>query len=263
MPDSRARSWLSSVRNPDGTWGYVPGQPGRGEPSLLVAAATGQVDLDGLAALDLGWAWWLLPVALRDVAEAAPLRAQGMTAILAHRGVAVENTPGHDGLIPAWAWVEGTAPWVEPTCYAVASLAAEGQGSHPRAVHGRAMIVDRQCPDGGWNYGNREVLGTPLESFPGPTAWAVQVLPEGETVARALARLQQVLLRGSTTSLALGILARAAHGRSLDGWVAPLLARQDADGAFGGGRIDRTALALAALSVADGGPHPFASRVAP
>jgi hypothetical protein len=123
------------------------------------------------------------------------------------------------------------------------------------------MLVDRQCRDGGWNYGNRQVLGKPLDSFPGPTAWAVQVLPAGPAVDRALVRLDGVVRRGSSASLALAILARAAHKQSLAGWTDLLLARQEPDGSFGGGRVDRTALAIAALDTAEGIPHPFATPV--
>ena len=36
---ARARAWLDRHQNADGTWGYRPGQPGAGEPTLLAAAA--------------------------------------------------------------------------------------------------------------------------------------------------------------------------------------------------------------------------------
>jgi len=262
VPLTAARRWLQSVRNPDGSWGYLPGQDGRAEPTLLVAAATGQADLDWLEATPMSWQAWLTPVALRHVQAAAGLRALCVTRILAHEGVKVEKTPGHDGLIPAWAWVEGTAPWIEPTCYAVLSLQAEGRRDHTRTTQGLAMLQDRQCRDGGWNYGNSEVLGQSLESFPGPTAWCVMALPPGDAVQRGLDRLDRVAERPSSTALALTILARAAHDQPLAPWVASLVSRQQTDGSFGAGRIDRTALAAAALQVASGGPHPFATAAA-
>ncbi len=255
-----ARTWLESVRNPDGSWGYLPGQDGRAEPTLLVAAATGEVDLPWLESAELGWEAWLVPAALRGVQAAAGLRALCTTRILAHEGIQVEQTPGHDGLIPAWAWVEDTAPWVEPTSYALLSLQAEGRGDHPRAVQGRAMLLDRQCDDGGWNYGNPEVLDQRLESFPGPTAWAVMALPPGEAVDRGLDFLRGTLVRGSTATLSLAILAHATHGRAVAEFAEPLQARQGADGAYGRGRVDRTALAAAALGCVEGGENPFAPR---
>jgi hypothetical protein len=35
------------------------------------------------------------------------------------------------------------------------------------------MILERRCSDGGWNYGNRKVLGTELPSYPETTALAL------------------------------------------------------------------------------------------
>lgn len=50
------------------------------------------------------------------------------------------------------------------------------------------MIADRQCRDGGWNYGNRRVLGKDLESFPECTALALIGLcgRSGPTVERGI-----------------------------------------------------------------------------
>jgi hypothetical protein len=38
---------------------------------------------------------------------------------------------------------------------------------------GEKMILERRCSDGGWNYGNRKVLGTELPSYPETTALAL------------------------------------------------------------------------------------------
>jgi hypothetical protein len=38
---------------------------------------------------------------------------------------------------------------------------------------GEKMILERRCSDGGWNYGNRKVLGTDLPSYPETTALAL------------------------------------------------------------------------------------------
>ena len=216
-------------------------------------------DTAWLHAADLTWERFLLPVALRRMPEAASLRTACLAEIVAQEGRRVERSSGHDGGIPGWAWVQGTAAWVEPTCYALASLQSLGQRDHPRAQQGQALLTNRQCPDGGWNYGNPEVLGQALESFPGPTAWAVQVMPPSEATTRGLERLEAVLERGSVTSLALAMLARAAHGLSLDDWLPLLLARQQPDGSFGGERVDRTALALAAIRATQGAPPPFST----
>jgi hypothetical protein len=38
---------------------------------------------------------------------------------------------------------------------------------------GEKMILERRCSDGGWNYGNRRVLGEDLRSYPETTALAL------------------------------------------------------------------------------------------
>src|SRR5205823_5851488 len=42
-----------------------------------------------------------------------------------------------------------------------------------RIAMGEKMILERRCSDGGWNYGNRKVLGTDLPSYPETTALAL------------------------------------------------------------------------------------------
>ena len=42
------------------------------------------------------------------------------------------------------------------------------------------MLLDRRCRDGGWNYGNRRVLGADLPSYPETTALALMAL-DGHT----------------------------------------------------------------------------------
>jgi len=254
-----AETWLRNIRNKDGSWGYLQDHPGRGEPTLLVAAALGEVDVVWLETAELTWERLLLPAALLRVPGTEALREHTCDAFLDLEGIRMARTPGHDGMIPAWPWVEATAPWVEPTCYALLSLRSVGRGDHPRVAQGEAMILDRQCDDGGWNYGNDEVLGAPLESFPGPTAWAVQALPASEAIARALARLEAERSRATSTGLALGLLAAGAQGRDVEPWAEGLRARQEPEGCFGRARVDRTALALAALRHAEGAPHPFLS----
>jgi hypothetical protein len=38
------------------------------------------------------------------------------------------------------------------------------------------MLLERRCRDGGWNYGNRRVLGEDLPSYPETTALALMAL---------------------------------------------------------------------------------------
>jgi hypothetical protein len=53
------------------------------------------------------------------------------------------------------------------------------------------MLLDRRCRDGGWNYGNRRVLGADLPSYPETTALALMAL-DGHAAVAWGAALDQV-----------------------------------------------------------------------
>lgn len=251
----RGRAWLRGVRNPDGSWGYQAGEAGRLEPTVLALAAGPDADWlasDWLATQEPSWPLLLLPALGWQRAPGAC--AAALAWMLSTRSEPVPDMVGFDGGLPGWSWVAGTAGWVEPTAYALLSL----QRARPddRAVaEGQALLVDRQCQDGGWNYGNPRVLGTELPGHLGPTGWAVMALEPGPPVERGMDFLQGALSEPSTLSLALLALCAARHGRD-PGPAALLLAeRVGADGVRA--RTDLTALAVAALDVATGGAHAF------
>lgn len=257
-----ARAWLDARRNPDGSWGYLPGAEGAPEPTLLAAAAGLAVDLPWLAAAELGWGALLLPACLWGRPEARGACEAALDVIVAARGEAIDAEFDFDPLIPAWSWFPGTAPWAEPTAYAVLSLRRAGRGGHPRALDGERMLLDRQCDDGGWNYGNPAMLGTRLESELPTTGWVTLALPPSDATFRGLERLRDALEYRSATTLALAALAFAAHGRDPGPFAAALLERQQPDGSFTG-RVDRTALACCALQAAETGGCAFFDAPAP
>ena len=256
----RGRSWLRSARNADGSWGYQRGEVGRPEPSVLaIAAGVGSPDPAAwvpaawIGANDLGWAGLLLPaVAWRAAPEVCE---PWLARILSERSTPGDVIEGFDATLPGWSWAPGTAAWVEPTCFAMLSLRRADAGAD-RAEEGVALLLDRQCDDGGWNYGNPEVLGTRLPSHAESTGWAAMALPGGEAVDRALRRLESVIERPSTLGLGLAALASAAHGRDATRFIDPLAARIGDEGVRG--RVDLTAIAVAALTAATEGVHPFA-----
>jgi hypothetical protein len=57
---------------------------------------------------------------------------------------------------------------------ALIALRTAGYEKHPRAIKAINMLVDRQLPEGGWNYGNTIVFGKELHSMPAPTGIALQ-----------------------------------------------------------------------------------------
>ena len=71
-----------------------------------------------------------------------------------------------------WPWIEGTVSWVAPTSMVILAYNAWLRSS-PRLADAAAMLVDRACPNGGWNAGNSEVFGVPLEPHPDFTAMAL------------------------------------------------------------------------------------------
>jgi hypothetical protein len=94
-----------------------------------------------------------------------------------------------------------------------------------RSDMGAQMLLDRQCVDLGWNYGNKRVLGEVLPSYPETTGlallglaasslWTAATADKDRTVAldRAQALLEQT--KGAYAR-ALLTLALQAHGREI------------------------------------------------
>ncbi len=82
----------------------------------------------------------------------------------------------HDTSLQGWPWVENTHSWIEPTSLAVLALKACGYAEHERVLEAVRMILDRQLPSGGWNYGNTLVFGKELPPIPECTGHALCAL---------------------------------------------------------------------------------------
>jgi len=88
----------------------------------------------------------------------------------------VDSDPSFQG----WPWLPGTCSWVEPTSHALVALRRasrplreagyRGHGELDKRVRlAEKMMLQRRAQDGGWNYGNRTVLGEALPSYPETT----------------------------------------------------------------------------------------------
>ncbi len=247
-----ARLWLAEQKNDDGSWGYVPGNAGAGEPTLLAVASGQDAPLDWLRAADLGWPQLTVPTCLSRTLQCADLVGSARELIVSRRGEVVPAEFEFDPAIPAWPWFEGTSPWVEPTAYAVLSLRHMGMQDHQRCLDGIHMLLDRQCDDGGWNYGNPAILGARLDSDLATTGRVALALPTSDATAKALVRLRDTLDWQSTEHLALAALAHVAHGADSSLFLTALASRQEPNGAFTG-RVDRTALAVMAFVAGESG----------
>jgi hypothetical protein len=94
------------------------------------------------------------------------------------------ETQVYDPSLAGWPWLAGTSSWVEPTALAMLALgwaAPLVDEKRRRLIRARLelaerMLLDRRATDGGWNYGNRIVLGEKLPSYPETTALALLAL---------------------------------------------------------------------------------------
>ena len=229
-------------------WGYRPQGASHAEPLALAALALAghgrrdgalrvceeliryQAD-DGSVRADRDaqiarWPTGLAILAWQSVARqgeasafACPIE-KGVRWLIKCRGEVVGDPSGlygHRSELVGWPWVEGTHSWVEPTAFGVLALKASGQGDHGRVREGVRLLIDRQIPGGGWNYGNRLSLGRSLRPHIEPTGLALLALA-GEEVAdgtlnEPLGYLRQVLDGEiAPASLSYGVLGLAAHG---------------------------------------------------
>jgi len=127
-----------------------------------------------------------------------------------------DNPLAHDPLLKGWPWIEGTHSWIEPTALAVIALKATGHGQHGRVREAIRMMLDRQLPHGGWNYGNTLVFGRELHPMPESTGAALTGLAgevDRQTVSRSVDYLQGEVDRLRTPiSLGWALLGLAAWG---------------------------------------------------
>jgi hypothetical protein len=149
---------------------------------------------------------------------------------------------------------------VEPTAWAL--LAVKQLIPHlprDRAVErirqAELMLADRMCVGGGWNYGNKRVMGVELPPYPDTTALALIALhdtPSPEVTGTSLQRLRELTAgRNSMLVLALSILALRLHGEDVASMRAALRDRLGSTNVSG----DIRALALALLALDDDTPY--------
>jgi hypothetical protein len=121
---------------------------------------------------------------------------------------------GHDANIRGWPWIENTHVWVDTTALGMVALRCAGCRDD---LDGKMLLLDRQLPSGGWNYGNSFVYGQELRPTPESTGIALFALA-GEVDARevgpSLAYAEQLGADASTPLTAAWIaLALQAWGK--------------------------------------------------
>jgi uncharacterized protein (DUF362 family) len=225
--DTEPLATLASLAHADGGWGYAPGQPAHLEPTCFallalapeaarfraafdagLAALQRRAGADGFYRLERGRpeAVWPTSLALftQTVLGVNPDGcARSTAALLTLRGRPDEGRDEGvhdiDTKLIGWPWAENTFSWVEPTAWAILALRRAGQADNPRVAEGTKLLLDRTLENGGVNYGNRNVLGRPLEPLPGPTALlllALQGRDDEPRVQKSLAYLSGKALEG-------------------------------------------------------------------
>ena len=204
---------LKATQNPDGGWGYFPGKPSWLEPTAYALLALAE---ERDAAVDRGWnllrSWQRPDGAFRPCAAVdEPHWSTSLVVTLAcmtgviddvfYRGLGwLLSSAGVEGQLffrlahwirpaiveldpslPGWPWEVGASSWVEPTAHALMALRCAAKCVPRPDLAGRIglaerMLLDRRCRDGGWNFGNRRVLGADLPSYPETTALALMAL---------------------------------------------------------------------------------------
>lgn len=242
---------LWRLRNPDGGWPYYRGRKSRleatcwatlgsgaafvttpvlnwmGPRGLLVEPATGLVNysFNGLAALVDSRGSYSLGETARNIAEAL---AEAFGAVIPPSPAIRQDTT-----LRGWGWTPETFSWVEPTawCLLLLKRSADSTRWAKRIGEAEAMLRDRVCPGGGWNFGNSEVHGQGLPAHVPTTALGVMALQDRRnepSVTGAIDFLERrASIEGSTTALALSALALAAVGRGAPALAGLLAARLD------------------------------------
>lgn len=147
--------------------------------------------------------------------------------LAAQRSSSEEAAVVLDQTIDGYGWARDTFAWVEPTTLALLSLTLQPPSDETRRRMDDCLrlIVDRQAPDGGWNYGNKRVLGYDMPSFPDTTAWAVLGLLAGVRVGSArVAELRPAIVRGVAAMRAVVGVAAEPTGQTLHTPLASALA---------------------------------------
>jgi hypothetical protein len=169
----------------------------------------------------------------------------------------------HDTSIRGWPWIGDTHSWVIPTALAAIALKAAGYAKHERIREATALLLDRQLPRGGWNFGNTRVFGLELHPMVESTGVALNALagsvsPQG--INASLTYLSKSLARQKTPlSLCWGLLGLRSWGLKLpegESWLAACWRGQERFGAY-----DTVALSLMllALTLPEGIPSLFSS----
>ena len=142
---------------------------------------------------------------------------------------------------------------VEPTALGILALVSNGLRTHARTREAVRMLMDRQLPGGGWNYGNTIAYGQELYPQPGNTGMALNAVAGFvplEEVRNSLSYLENRVEKIRTPlSLGWALLGLGAWARRPDKarrWISDCLNRQDQVGPYNGSDLSLLLISSAA-----------------
>jgi hypothetical protein len=253
------RRRLLSLQRESGGWGYnARGQDSWTEPTVLALLALRGTEFDSYVASTIEWlagsqnedgGWspsasvkestWVTALAVLALSGEEGHRSrvrQGVDGMLgltgelskwySHLVRTVFNTPSpysfdHHG----WPWFPGSTAWVTPTSLGLLALekSADSRSKvRERIVEAREMLLDRRCPDGGWNYGAPKALGFSADSYPETTGTALLALTSSDpallqtSIERASSFLASAKYAEGVSWLQLGLLAHGEEVPAVD-----------------------------------------------
>ena len=206
MSTDGLQRFLLAGRNPDGGWGYYPGRSSRLEPTcwalLALRDALPEAGLrtvierwpseGGLllerAGGESNYAFHALGLLVLHAfrAEHADTNARlirGLQGVSLFRVDGANTSNRQNNTLQGWSWIPATFSWVEPTAWALLALkkfrsVAPAQIESGRLAEAEALLIDRGCVQGGWNYGNSNMFGRELHPYVPTTAIALLALQD-------------------------------------------------------------------------------------
>jgi hypothetical protein len=257
----RGLNALTGSANAAGGWGYQPNRASRLEPTSWALLAIGQSPIETDLTLHSGFLEkcvrsggylvedprWPANIGFNAFVAFAWLNHRELAAedkiralvgwLAGVKGVQAPQTTSYrqDNSLQGWAWLDATFSWVEPTSWGVLALQkALRAGFLPegpagaRIAEAERLLIDRSCRDGGWNFGNANVMGQDLFPHVPTTAIALLALQrrrDEPAVVRSLAFLESHWNdEPSTLALGLSLICLRTYGRPTDAIRSQLLA---------------------------------------
>jgi hypothetical protein len=239
----RAAVWLTERQNPNGSWRLSDAATAGSWTTALAMITLSAFPEHRKRVLDAGR--WLL---------AQEGSKPGILAEMIRWATGRSNANRLNPDLIGWSWVPNSFSWVEPTSYAITALkkvrsSLTDSNIAGRIQQGEAMLYDRMCNGGGWNYGNSKVLDYALWPYPDITAVALIALQDraaDQANQQSLQSLQKTAAEANSgLASSWAAICLSLYGRDTSDWRKRVEIRFSETGFLG--ETKTLALALVAL----------------